>query len=67
MDRQQPVELMTRGIEEVQFFFLLYPEDGMSLPDTALINFALTKINKMGINSKALVHWNVKDAANKTI
>ena len=51
------------GIEEVQFFLLLHPEDGisMSIPDKALLNFAMIKINKKEIYSKALEHWNAKE------
>jgi len=45
---------MTRGIEEVHFFLLSYLEDGMSLSNTALTNYAMIKINKTGIYSKAL-------------
>ena len=58
---------MIRGIEEVQFFLLSYPEDNMSLPDTVLINYAMIKINKTGIYSKALERWNAKDSADRIV
>ena len=58
---------MIRSIKEVQFFLLLHPEDGMSIPDTALINYAMFKINKTGAYSKALERWNAKDAADRIV
>ena len=54
MDRQQQVKVMIRGVEEVQFSLLLHLEDSMGLPGTALIKFAMIKISKTGIDSKAL-------------
>ena len=49
MDRNQPVEVMIQAIEKVRLFLLSNPEDNMILPDTALINYAMIKINKTGI------------------
>ena len=39
----------------------------MSLPDTALSNYAMMKINKTSVYSKALAHWNSKRATGCTI
>ena len=39
----------------------------MSLPDMALINYAMIKMNKTGIYSKALARWNVKKATDHII
>jgi len=58
---------MIRGIKEASFFLLSHPEDGMSLPDTALINYGIIKINKTGIYLKALERWNTKDAADRIV
>ena len=49
MESNQPVEVMIWEIKEVQILLLLHPEDNMSLPDTALINYEMIKINKTGI------------------
>ena len=54
-------------IKEVQILLLLHPEDNMSLPDTALINYEIIKINKMGIYSKTIACWNANTATDRTV
>ena len=49
MDRNQPMEVMIWDIKEVQIFLLSHPEDNMSLPDTALINYA-NYLNKQNMH-----------------
>lgn len=67
MDRNQPVQVMIWDIKDVQPFLLSHPEDNMSLPDTALVNYTMNKISKTGIYSKALARWNAKTATDRTI
>ena len=40
MNRDQPAQVMIWVILKVQLFLLSHPEDNMSPPDTALINYA---------------------------
>ena len=58
---------MIWSIKEIQPFLLLYPEDNISLPDTALINYAMVKIKKKRIYPKALARWNAKKATDHII
>ena len=48
MDRNKPIEVMLRVIEEVQLFLLSHPEPGQELPDNALIRSALSKLHNTG-------------------
>ena len=67
MDRNQPLELMIWSIKEIQPFLLSYTEDNISLPDTALINYAMVKIKKKRIYPKALARWNAKAITNHIV
>ena len=60
MDRDQPIEVMLRAVEEVQLFLLSHPEPDQELPDLALIKFALIKLMKTGLYSKLIERWNGK-------
>ena len=60
MDRNQLAEMMIRAIEDVQLLLLLNPKDNMSLPNTALINYAMIKIKNTDIHYNALALWNSK-------
>ena len=60
MVRNQSVEVIIWEIEEVQLLLLSYPDNNMSLPNTALIKYTMIKINKTGIYSESLAHLNAK-------
>ena len=64
MYSNQPVEVMIQAIKEVQILLLLHTEDTTSLPDTALINYAMININETEIYSKAIARWNSKATTN---
>ena len=55
MNRSHPIEVMLRGIEEVQIFLLANPEEDRQLSDPNLIGYALINLSKCGgIYAKAL-------------
>jgi hypothetical protein len=59
MDRMQPIEVMLRGIEEVQMFLLASPDEGRQLSEVNLSDHALIKLSKTGgMYTKALETWN---------
>ena len=59
MNRSHPIEVMLRGIEEVQIFLLANPEEDRQLSDLNLIRYALIKLSKCGgMYAKALKRWN---------
>ena len=62
MDRNLPVEVMIRDIEEVQRFVLAIPADNMELTDVQLCTHELIKLSKTGgLYSNATKSWNLKD------
>ena len=59
MNRSHPIEVMLRGIEEVQIFLLANPEEDRPLSEPNLIGYALIKLSKCGgMYAKALERWN---------
>jgi hypothetical protein len=59
MDRMQPIEVMLRGIEEVQMFLLASPDEGRQLSEVNMIDHALIKLSETGgMYTKALETWN---------
>ena len=48
MDRNAPIEIMLRGIEDVQMFLLAHPEGEKEMLETQLIDYAMIKLSKMG-------------------
>ena len=59
MNLSHPIEVMLRGIEEVQIFFLANPEEYRQLSEPNLIGYALIKLSKCGgIYAKALERLN---------
>jgi hypothetical protein len=60
MDRMQPIEVMLRGIEEVQMFLLASPDEGHQLSEVNLIDHALIKLSETGgmYTKKTLETWN---------
>ena len=58
MNVSHPIEVMLRGIEEVQTFLLTNPEEDSQLSEPNLIGYALTKLSKCGgMYEKALKRW----------
>ena len=59
MNRSQPIEVMLRGIEEVQIFLLANPEEDRQFLEPNLIGYALTKLSECGgMYAKSLERWN---------
>ena len=54
MDRMQPVEVMLRGIEEVQLSLLSNPDEHRELTAPMMISYALIKLTNCGMYAKAL-------------
>ena len=62
MDRNLPVEVMIRDIEDVQRFLLANPADNMELTDVQLCTHGLIKLSKIGgLYANATERWNLKD------
>ena len=62
MDRNLPVEVMIRDIEDVQHFLLANPPDKMELTDVQLCTHGLIKLSKTGgLYAKATERWNLND------
>ena len=62
MDRNLPVEVMIRDIEDVQRFLLANPTGNMELTDVQLCTHGLIKLSKTGgLYSNATKRWNLKD------
>ena len=59
MNRSHPIEVILRGMEEVQIFLLANPEEDRQLSETNLIGYALIKLSKCGgMYAKAIERWN---------
>ena len=62
MDRNLPVEVMIRDIEDIQRFLLTNPANKMGLTDVQLCTHGLIKLSKTGgLYAKANERWNQKD------
>ena len=62
MDRNLPVEVMIRYIEDVQQFLLANPAYNMELTDVQLCTHGLINLSKTGgIYASATEKWNLKD------
>ena len=62
MDRNLPVEVMIRDIEDVQRFLLANPADNTELTDMQLFTHVLIKLSKTGgLYANATERWNLKD------
>eukprot|EP00978_Attheya_sp_CCMP212_P035525 scaffold155026_cov54-Attheya_sp.AAC.3 len=62
MDRNNPVEMMLRGIEEVQMFLLADAEENQEMTEVQLIKYVLIKRSKTGgLYAKAIENWNARD------
>ena len=59
MNLSHPIEVMFRGIEEVQIFLLANPEEYHQLSEPNIIEYALIKLSECGgMYAKALERWN---------
>ena len=64
MDRNLPVEVIIRDIEDVQRFLPTNPAENMELTDVQLCTHGLIKLYKTGgIYANATKRWNLKDKA----
>ena len=62
MDRNLPVEVMLKDIEDVQRFLLANPVNKMEMSQVQLILYGLIKLSKTGVlYAKAVERWNAKD------
>ena len=62
MDRNLPVEVMIRDIEDVQRFLLANPADNMELTDVQICTHGLINLSKTGgLYASATERWNLKD------
>ena len=62
MDRNRPVEVMIRDIEDVQKLLLANPTDNMELTDVQLCTHRLIKLSITGgLYASATESWNFKD------
>ena len=62
MDRNLPVEVMIRDIEDVQRFLLANPADNMELTDVQLFTHGIIELSKTGgLYANATERWNLKD------
>jgi hypothetical protein len=66
MDRTLRPEVMIRGMEEIQLFLAQDPKTNKELSKSTLIQYALIKLSKTGVYSKAIEHWNAKDIADRS-
>ena len=48
MDRDMPIEVMLRSLEEVQMFLLASPEENRELKEVNMIDHALIKLSETG-------------------
>ena len=59
MNHSHPIEVILRGIEEVQIFLFANPEEYRKLSDPNLIGYALIRLSKYGgMYAKSLERWN---------
>ena len=66
MDRNLPVEVMIRDIEDVQRFLLANPADNMELVDVQLCTHGMIKLSKTGgLYANATERWNLKYKASR--
>ena len=68
MDRNLPIEVMIKDLEDVQRFLLANPEEKMELTEVQLITRALIKLSKTGgLYSRATERWKAKELAERQV
>ena len=65
MDCTIPVEIMIRGMKEIQMFLLSNPDDRRKLTEMLIISYALIKMVSNGLYGKTIECWKNIPAANK--
>ena len=59
MDRDMPIEVILKSLEEVQMFLLASPEENRELTEVNMFDHALIKVSEtVGFYTKALEKWN---------
>ena len=61
MDRNAPVEVMLKNIEEVQMFFLHDEKLDLAMKASQMITKALIKMKNTGLYAKAIDRWHQRD------
>ena len=61
-----PVEVMLRGIKEVQMFFMSDTTEDCTLKESQLITYAIIKLTDTGLYTEAVERWNGLDPADRS-
>ena len=68
MDRNQPVEVMLKGMEEIQMFLMAHPDGDREMSDVNLISYGSIKLAKCGgLYTKAMERWQAMPGPNKKV
>ena len=68
MDRNQPVEVMLRAMEEIQIFLMAHPEGDREMSEVNLISYGTIKLSKCGgLYTKAMERWQAKEQDDKKL
>ena len=68
MDRNQPVKVMLRSMEEIQMFLMAHPDGDREMSDVNLISYGTIKLSKCGgLYTKAMERWQAKLAGDKKV
>jgi len=68
MDRNQPVEVMLKGMEEIQMFLMAHPDGDRELSNVNLISYGSIKLAKCGgLYTKAMERWQAMPGPNKKV
>ena len=68
MDRNQPVEVMLRAMEEIQMFPMAHPDGDREMSDVNLISYGTIKLSKCrGLYTKAMERWQAKTKDDKKL
>ena len=68
MDRNQPVEVMLRAMEEIQMFLMAHPDGDREMSDVNLISYGTIKLSKCGgLYTKAMERWQAKALDDKKL
>jgi hypothetical protein len=68
MDRNLPVEVMLRSVEEIQMFLMAHPDGDRQMSDVNLISYGTIKLSKCGgLYTKAMERWQAKNDAVKRV
>ena len=65
MDRNAPVEVMLKNVEEVQMFYLHDEKLGLAMKASQMITKALIKLKNTGLYAKSIERWGQRDAEDR--